>query len=185
MILIFGLGNPGKQYEYTRHNVGFLAIDKIAAACKFEAFKKEKKLKSEISRGSIENVEAILIKPQTFMNKSGEAIIACKNFFKVPLGKIIVIHDDIDIELGKIKFTPKSRSAGHNGIKSIINALGTEEFKRIRIGIDSRKNGLWQKVFGKIPTERFVLEKFNRDELEMLNSNFDNILDEIKTKLLN
>lgn len=181
MHLIIGLGNPGTQYETTRHNVGFMAIDKIADFFSFENFKTDKKLKAEITKGNIGEKETILVKPQTFMNNSGQAVTACKNFFKVPDKNILVIHDDIDIELGKIKTAQSGGSAGHNGIKSIIELLGTKDFQRIRIGIDSRKKGgIWQKLFGKIPTEKFVLQTFRKEEIELLNDVFTMIIETVE-----
>lgn len=180
MFLIIGLGNPGKQYEITRHNIGFMAIDKIAEHFNFEPFSPNKKLKAAIAKGNIAGNETILAKPQTFMNNSGQAVLACKQFFKVPAAKIIVIHDDIDIELGKIKSAQGGGSAGHNGIKSIIDLLGTKDFERIRVGIDSRKKGgIWQKLFGKIPTEKFVLQKFRKEEIELLSDIFPKIIEKM------
>lgn len=181
MNLIIGLGNLGEQYKNTRHNIGFMAIDKIAEYFNFEDFKSGKKLKAQIAKGNIGNKEIILAKPQTFMNNSGEAVLACQNFFKVPISNILVIHDDIDIELGKIKSALGSGSAGHNGIKSIIELLRTQDFSRIRVGIDSRKkSGVWQKLFGKIPTEKFVLQNFRKEEIDLLDDVFTMIIEKIE-----
>ncbi len=183
MNLIIGLGNPGEQYANTRHNIGFMAIDKIAEYFNFEDFQSEKKLKAQIAKGTIDEKETILIKPQTFMNNSGQAIIACQSFFKVPIENILIIHDDIDIELGKIKSAQSGGSAGHNGIKSIIELLGTKDFQRIRVGIDSRKKGgIWQKLFGKIPTEKFVLQNFRKEEMGILDTVFAMIIEKIEKR---
>ena len=183
MHLIIGLGNPSKQYVNTRHNIGFMAIDKLAEYFNFENFKTDKKLKAQITKGTIGEKETILVKPQTFMNNSGQAVIACQNFFKIPAANILVIHDDIDIELGKIKSAQGGGSAGHNGIKSIIELLGTKNFARIRVGIDSRKKGgIWQKLFGKIPTEKFVLQNFRKEEMDLLNDVLTMIIEAVEKK---
>ena len=157
-MIIIGLGNPGSQYNRTRHNAGFTAIDAIAQTNNFEDFKLSKKHNALISEGIINNQKVLLAKPQTFMNNSGSAVKSLikqdKNF--------LVIHDDIDIPLGKIKTAEDSGSAGHKGIQDIIQVLGTKNFNRIRIGIQPKQ--------GKPDdTEVFVLKKFTSEEQELLN----------------
>lgn len=170
MKIIVGLGNPGSKYSQTRHNVGFMVVDAFAQKnnLKWEA---NKKLKAEI----IKDGNTLLIKPQTFMNLSGEAVQAVLSYYKLlpkKLGLIqkkdsdlsdtlTVIHDDLDIEFGNYKTSINSRSAGHRGVQSIINHLKTKKFQRIRIGIrnESLKN---------IPPDKFVLQKFNNEEMKTI-----------------
>lgn len=151
MKLIVGLGNPGKKYESTWHNVGFLALDELAKDG-FDNFKEEKKFKALVSSGMIGSEKVLLVKPQTFMNNSGESVQAIAHFYKVSPEDVIVVHDEFDIELGKIRISHDSSAAGHNGIKSIISHLGTQEFTRVRIGIKPTKPL-------SIPTDVFVLKK--------------------------
>lgn len=156
MYLIVGLGNPGKQYESTRHNVGFLAIDDIAEELNIKVDKL--KFKSLIGEGRIGNEKIILAKPQTFMNLSGEAVVELVNFYKIDMSNVIVIYDDIDLDTGKLRIR-KSGSAGtHNGMRSIIGLLGRQDFPRIRIGVSKPKNGQ--------DLASFVLSKFEKSELE-------------------
>ncbi|MBU0743583.1 MAG: aminoacyl-tRNA hydrolase [Patescibacteria group bacterium] len=171
MNLIVGLGNPGKKYENTRHNVGFMAVDSIAKRLGLN-WENNKKFNALIC---IHN-NVIHIKPQTFMNNSGQAVQVIMSYYKLLPKKfgilkeknsdlsetLTVIHDDIDIELGKIKTSVDSRSAGHNGVESIINYLKTKNFKRVRIGIRTES-------LNKITAEKFVLQKFNQEELQIIN----------------
>ncbi|MCD6224075.1 MAG: aminoacyl-tRNA hydrolase [Deltaproteobacteria bacterium] len=131
--LIIGLGNPGKQYEKTRHNAGFMVIDAIADTFSISIAKK--KFNAEFGRGSIEGVEAVLAKPQAFMNISGPPVQKLAAYFKISTQDILVIHDDIDLNLGRMKIKEKGGGGGHNGIKSLINALNGDSFSRLRIGI--------------------------------------------------
>lgn len=150
MKLIVGLGNPGKIYEKTRHNIGFRVLDKMT-----ESFKFEKKFNAKISETKSGKKKMIFAKPQTFMNNSGIAVSAIAKFHKIKPENIIVIHDDMDLAFGKIKISFGSRSAGHNGAQSIIDSFGTNEFFRLRIGIGQIK---------KIPADKFVLQKFSAPE---------------------
>ncbi|MCP6726834.1 MAG: aminoacyl-tRNA hydrolase [Patescibacteria group bacterium] len=164
-MIIIGLGNPGTQYNRTRHNAGFAAIDAIAKANGFGEFKLSKKHNSLISEGIINDNKVLLAKPQNFMNNSGSPIKSLikqdKNF--------TVIHDDIDIPLGKIKTAEDSSSAGHKGVQDIIQALGTKDFNRIRIGIQPKQ--------GKPDnTEEFVLQKFTEEEQKLLNKTIKEII---------
>jgi|WetSurMetagenome_2_1015567.scaffolds.fasta_scaffold25572_5 peptidyl-tRNA hydrolase, PTH1 family len=183
MKLIIGLGNPGKEYEKTRHNIGFILLDRIKEAYKFPDFEFNKKFNACISISSVpllplgeggptyvgpdeggtkDNQKIILVKPQTLMNNSGQAVKAIMDFYKLPLENLIVIHDDIDIEIGKYKISNNSGSAGHNGIQDIINKLGTQNFKRIRIGVGNAD------LRSKIDPTDFVLGKFSDEELKTL-----------------
>jgi len=155
MKLIVGLGNPGKQFNKTRHNIGFETLDFIREEFDLPKFKLDKKLKAEITK----NENFILVKPQTFMNNSGESVIAIKKYYKVRLSDIIIIRDDVDIMIGKVKSKKGSAGAGHKGIRSIIQHLKSKNFWQIKIGV---ANELIRK---KIPTEKFVLQKFEKDEL--------------------
>lgn len=154
MYLIVGLGNPGKQYEATRHNVGFIAIDEIARELEIKVDKL--KFKSLIGEGRIGTEKIILAKPQTFMNLSGEAVVELMNYYKVDISNLIVIYDDIDLDSGKVRIR-KSGSAGtHNGMRNIIYLLGKQDFPRIRIGVSKPKNGQ--------DLASFVLSKFEKSE---------------------
>jgi PTH1 family peptidyl-tRNA hydrolase len=163
MKLIVCLGNPGKQYELTRHNAGFLAGD--AWLKNHPAITCSSKFQAEICEVHIgmPPVKVFLVKPQTFMNNSGQAVSEIANFYKLDFKKdLLVIHDEKDLPLGTIRSTESSSSAGHNGIKSIIEQLGSQDFKRVRIGVESRS------VDNQIATSDFVLQRFTNEELEKL-----------------
>ncbi|EKD46637.1 MAG: hypothetical protein ACD_67C00134G0001, partial [uncultured bacterium] len=119
MKLIIGLGNPGKQYENTRHNAGFILLDEIQKVLAFPEFKLDKKFNAEISEKNINGEKTILAKPQTFMNLSGQSVQAIMNFYKLSPADITVAHDDLDIKIGEWKISEDSRAAGHNGVQSI------------------------------------------------------------------
>ena len=137
MYLIVGLGNPEQDYSKTRHNMGFNAINKIAQEYGIEMNKK--KFDSLYGEGIIENQKVILLKPQTYMNLSGKAILQVVNFYKIDIENICVIYDDMDIEPGKIKIRKKGGAGSHNGMKSVVTELNSEEFTRIRVGIGTPK----------------------------------------------
>jgi PTH1 family peptidyl-tRNA hydrolase len=152
MFLIVGLGNPGKEYEWSRHNLGFMLIDKLAGGAGFDV--KLRECQSRVGRGEIEGRTVKLVKPQTYMNLSGEAV-AClfaKQKLAEPGEKLIVISDDLALPFGKIRIRAKGSAGGHNGLKSIIGALGTNEFTRLRIGI--------QPEHPVSDSKRFVLDSF-------------------------
>lgn len=157
MILIIGLGNPGKKYKNTRHNVGFLTLDYFQKINNFPAFKLRKSFNSFISSEKIGEEKIILAKPQTFMNLSGQAI---KKLFAVhccAFTELLIVHDDIDLPLGKIKIVKNRGAAGHKGVESIIKGLGTKNFVRFRVGIKPKE--------GKSKNaEKFVLKKFFKNE---------------------
>lgn len=169
MRLIVGLGNPGKQYEQTRHNIGFMALDAIADRFGFPAFQENKKFFGLVSEGSIQNEKTLLLKPQTFMNFSGKSVRAAMDFYKISLADISLIHDDVDLELGTYKITENSRSAGHRGVQNVIDTLGTQEFRRCRIGAGP--------VPENMETDAFVLKKMHDEDLKILGEVFEKILD--------
>jgi len=174
MRIIAGLGNPGEKYNKTRHNIGFMFLDFVAQNHDL-SWHDDKKFNALVTK----HEDLILVKPSTFMNNSGQSIQAILSYYKLLSKKfgiinkkdsdlsqvLTVIHDDLDIELGKYKVSTNSRSAGHNGVQSIINHLKTKNFKRIRIGIKGTKPN-------KMPTEKFVLGKFSPEELETIKNNF-------------
>lgn len=162
MKLIIGLGNPGKEYDNTRHNIGFMALDKYLGDVNYKS--KFDGLYYEIN----ESEKIIFLKPQTYMNNSGFCVERFVNFYKIDLKDILVIQDDLDIEIGKMKFKTNSSSGGHNGIKSIINCLGSNSFLRMKIGIKNNNN---KDVID------FVLGRFSKEELNKIN--FDNITNSI------
>lgn len=171
---IIGLGNPGEKYKNTRHNTGFFIIDKLRKAWNFPEFKFEKKFNAEISKNRINGKDIILVKPQTFMNLSGQAVRAISDFYKLAPEDTIVIHDDIDISLGKYKISTDSRSAGHKGVQNIIDNLGTQKFRRIRMGIKNININL------KTSPEDYVLQKFSQDEMDIMETISKDILEKIK-----
>ncbi len=132
MHLIVGLGNPGPKYEYTRHNVGFLVLDRIAAEAgiRFEA----SKFSGEVGRGQVMGKDCILLKPMTFMNRSGESVAQVARFYKIDVRQIAVVHDDIDLPEGKVKSRLGGGHGGHNGIRSMIDRLGDPGFFRVKVG---------------------------------------------------
>lgn len=154
--LIVGLGNPGSQYAETRHNAGFMAIDKVADS--FSVLVEKSKFNALYGRGRIENVDVILAKPMAFMNKSGYPVQQIAGYFKISCQDILVIHDDIDLAFGRLQIKEKGGSGGHKGIKSIIEVLGRDDFARIRIGI-SREN--FRDMSG---VSNYVLSRFSPDE---------------------
>ncbi len=163
MLLIVGLGNPGKKYEKTRHNVGARAVDEIAANFQFPIFNFQSISNSKISKGTFKNQDIVLVKPQTYMNNSGQAAkLLIKTYFPNNAAAelkrwFIVIHDDLDLPLGKIRLVKNRGPAGHKGVESIIRELKTENFIRFRIGIQPQSGK------PKNP-EDFVLQKFNKKE---------------------
>lgn len=155
MKVIIGLGNPGKEYEKTRHNSGFCVMDKIAAACHVDIA--QKKFKSLIATTRIQGEQVLLMKPQTYMNLSGEALIEAINFYHIEIKDILVIYDDLDLPVGKIRLREKGSAGGQNGMKNIIQHLHTQEFNRIRVGIGKD---------ARVPVVDWVLGKIRKEELE-------------------
>lgn len=155
--LIAGLGNPGKKYEKTRHNVGFWAINQIADNFQFSVFNFQLTFRAQIAEGTINRQKVLLAKPQTFMNNSGEAVKKIADYYKIKPEDIWIVHDDIDLPLGEFKISRGQGSAGHKGVQSIIDELGTKDFNRIRVGI-CPASGKPANV------EDFVLQKFTKEE---------------------
>lgn len=154
MKIIAGLGNPTKEYEGTRHNIGFSVIDKLAD--KYNISMNEKKHKAICGKGMIEGERVILLKPQTYMNLSGESVVDAVNFYKVdPEEDVIIIYDDIDLDVGKLRIRAKGSAGGHNGMKNIIAHLGTQVFPRIRVGVGAKPKDwdLADYVLGRFPKE--------------------------------
>ncbi len=163
--LIIGLGNIGKEYDLTRHNIGFMCIDKLRLALDLPDWITKKDLKSEISVGKAGDQRIILIKPTTFMNISGQAVQSVMSFYKITADDTIIIHDELDISFGQIRTRIGGGSAGHNGIKSILEQLGEDSGQktgRVRIGIDNDHSA-------KIDSADFVLQKFSKEEQSSLN----------------
>ena len=154
--LIVGLGNPGSQYVETHHNAGFMAIDKVADSLSVQVEKS--KFNALYGRGRIENIDVILAKPMSFMNKSGYPVQQIAGYFKISCQDIVVIHDDIDLAFGRLQIKVGGGSGGHKGIKSIIEVLGRNDFTRIRIGIGRGDSGDMFSV------SDYVLSRFNPDE---------------------
>ncbi len=161
MKIIVGLGNPGKQYEHTRHNAGFLAVDHFLKGT--ETINCKSKFESTICELHFHATKTFFVKPQTFMNESGVAVRELLHFYKANYREdLLVIHDEADLPLGTIREAFNSSSAGHNGIQNIIDELGSQEFRRIRIGVDSRESR------SNMPTDKFVLQNFSGGELSRL-----------------
>ena len=159
--LIAGLGNPGFQYEKTRHNAGFMAADKIAE--KYGVQFTKRKFDSVYGEFTLGKTKVLLLKPQTYMNNSGSAVSAAAKFYKIPTDRIIIMFDDISLDAGKLRMRRKGSHGGHNGIKDIIELMGTDEIMRIKIGVGERTNrdyDLKDWVLGKIPAE--VLPEFEK-----------------------
>ena len=171
MKLIIGLGNPGNEYKKTRHNVGFLTVDKIISSFDFPPISMQAKFNAEISNGIINEEKVILAKPQTFMNLSGQAVRGIVDYYKIATEDVIVIQDDLDIAIGKYKISKNRNSGGHKGVQSIIDHLGTKDFTRIRIGIEVDDC--------KVPVEKFVLEKFGKDEMKVVDEIIEKVSNEI------
>lgn len=165
--MIVGLGNPGAKYEMTRHNAGFLAIDMLAMKQNKEI--KRLKYHALIGDAVIEGKKCLLMKPQTFMNNSGEAVAEAARFYKIPPQNIIVLSDDISLDVGKIRIRRKGSAGGHNGLKSIIAHLGSDEFPRVKIGVGKKPDAytdLADWVLGRFPKE---LEPQLKEALENAN----------------
>ena len=172
-LLIIGLGNPGKEYDGTRHNIGFACLDHFAKKLEFPDWIVKKNLHSQISQLTVSDSRVILMKPTTFMNLSGKAAGAVQHFYKVPISQIIVVHDELDVDFGQIRNRVGGGAAGHNGVKSLIEHLG-EGFGRIRIGINN-------KSANEMDSTDFVLSKFSKEEqaqIDMLLRETTSILSE-------
>jgi PTH1 family peptidyl-tRNA hydrolase len=162
MFLIAGLGNPGEKYENTRHNVGFLFLDYLADMLKVSF--SSSKWQAQTAKAHLSGNQLLLLKPETYMNKSGYSVAAAASYYKIPKENIIVIHDDIDLMFGQLKVAVNRGSGGHNGIKSIVEHIGSQDFVRIRVGIGRPDTP--------IPVDRYVLSKLSKSEIEELRERY-------------
>jgi len=158
--LLTGLGNPGAKYELTRHNVGFMVVDMLAerAGTAFDTVSRPPARAEALYSAGGKRI--MLLKPLTFMNRSGDAVSRVINFFKIPLDNLLVIHDDLDMEFGRIKLVRSGGAGGHNGIRSIISCLGSRDFARLKIGIG--------RPDGPMPVDRYVLSRFPSSEAALV-----------------
>ncbi|MBP3856109.1 MAG: aminoacyl-tRNA hydrolase [Ruminiclostridium sp.] len=163
--IICGLGNPGTQYENTRHNCGFMALDTLAES--LHADVKKLKFKSLTADVNIDGVHCLLMKPTTFMNNSGEAVVEALNFYKLPPEKLLVMYDDISLDVGRLRIRKKGSDGGHNGIKSIIYLTGSDTFPRIKIGVGAKPNPDYDLA-------AWVLGMFPKEQGELLEKTFAN-----------
>jgi PTH1 family peptidyl-tRNA hydrolase len=165
MLMIVGLGNPGTKYSGTRHNVGFMVLDQLAdeAGVSF----KDSKWQAQVVKARLWSKDVLLVKPMTFMNLSGQSVGAVASYFQIEPDEIVVIHDELDLEAGRLKMVYDRGAGGHNGIKSIIEHLGTKEFTRFRVGIGRPP--------GPVPAASFVLSKFTRSEQDEIGQIYSDI----------
>ena len=164
MKLLIGLGNPGEEYKKTRHNIGFEVIDALSE--KWGIPLNQAKHKGLYGVGYANGKKVVLLKPMTYMNLSGESIAAVMNFFKIDTEDIVVLYDDLDLDTGKVRLRQKGSAGGHNGIKSIINQLGSDQFPRIKLGIGERANA-------DDDLKDYVLSKFSKEQCEALKKSFE------------
>ena len=170
MKLIVGLGNIGNNYLFTRHNVGFMVVDKFVLESGV-TFKEVSKLKSFVANVKTAAEDYLLIKPTTYMNLSGKAIQLVMNYYKINVEDLLVVYDDLSLDLGKLRYRPNGSDGGHNGIKSIIKNICTKYFARLKVGIGPQPN---------ITSEAFVLQKFTDDEQKILKSVIDKSVQSIE-----
>lgn len=165
MYIIAGLGNPGSKYENTRHNIGWLALDELARQQGVSADRM--KFHALTAQCVLAGEKVLLMKPTTYMNNSGEAIEEARSFYKIPTGNVIVISDDINLDPGKMRIRRKGGAGGHNGLKSIIECMGTEDFPRIRLGIGAKSHP-------DMDLADYVLGKFPKDEQKLIDETLKN-----------
>jgi len=163
MVMVVGLGNPGREYRDTRHNIGFMVIDSLAE--KFDIKLSRVQNKAITGSGNREGARIILVKPQTFMNLSGQAVASLVRFYKIQNENLIVAHDDVDLPFGTIRMRPGGGSAGQKGIASIINLMGTQDFARLRMGVGRPP--------GRMDAASYVLQSFSEKDKEILNPFLD------------
>lgn len=173
MKLIVGLGNPGARYEESRHNIGFLVVDRLASAHQIPI--STKRFKALLGEGSIDSREVILLKPMTFMNLSGEAVKKAIPFFHVGPEDLMVIHDDLDLSLGRIRFKQRGGDGGHLGVRSIIESIGVNSFLRLKVGIGRPPRG--------IDPAEYVLGDFTLEEQSFLKQALDQATEAIRVML--
>lgn len=169
IFLFIGLGNPGREYRSTRHNSGFMVLDRLAERLNDSFSKFESR--ALITKCKYEGSRLILAKPQTFMNDSGQSVGGLVHFYKVPISNIMVVYDDVDLPLGTLRIRPGGGSAGQKGMQSIIEKLGTDDFPRMRIGIGRPP--------GRMDAAAYVLQDFSKNEREILPEIFDKAVDAV------
>lgn len=174
MYIIAGLGNPTKEYEQTRHNVGFDTIDILAD--KHSITVTERKHKALCGKGMIGNEKVLLMKPQTFMNVSGESLRDAADFYKIDPAHIIIIYDDINLEIGQLRIRTKGSAGGHNGVKSIIAHLGSQEFPRIKVGVGAKPD--------RMDLAAYVLSRFSQTERSVMEDAFRDAADAAEMMLI-
>lgn len=169
--LVVGLGNPGREYRNSRHNVGFMLLDRLAErlGCTFSRVES----RALVAKGDYLENRLILVKPQTYMNLSGQAASSLLRFYKIPLEQLLVIYDEVDLPLGILRLRPGGGSAGHKGVQSIIDKLGTQEFPRLRIGINRPP--------GRKEAADYVLQDFSKDEAQLLPELLDRAIEAVLT----
>ena len=172
--LVVGLGNPGAKYAATRHNIGFRVADRLAAECGI-AFSREK-FNALFGRGRVQGVDVVLAKPMAFMNLSGPPVRGLADFFRISLQAVLVIHDDVDLDYGRLKIKEKGGHGGHNGVRSLIDAFGGGDFTRLRVGI-GRSEAAGQ------PVADYVLDQFTREEAAALPGVIERARDAVVTIL--
>lgn len=172
MKLIVGLGNPGKDYENTRHNVGFMVMDRLSDVLNVSI--STSKFKGEYVKFKYHGEDVILLKPMTYMNNSGESVIQVMNYFKIDVADLLVVYDDMDMPTGKLRLRESGSAGGHNGIKSLIAHVGTQSFKRIRVGIDKHP---------RIKVVDYVLGHFSKEEHPLIDEGVENAVKAIQMYL--
>lgn len=175
MHLIVGLGNPGTQYTRTRHNLGFIVVDTLAAHSGAR-FSSKKKFQASTAETNLGEVSVLLTKPQTFMNDSGAAVRALAHFYKIPAHNIWIVSDDIELPFGTVRVRHQGSAGGHNGLQSIIDQLGTDAFHRLRIGVGSNRPH-------QLPAEEYVLQPFSTSEQQALPDIIDQALTTLNDEL--
>jgi peptidyl-tRNA hydrolase, PTH1 family len=170
--LIVGLGNPGRKYRGNRHNIGYMAADALAAAYNIQSSKVQNK--AIVGNGRIQNQSVIIVKPQTYMNSSGDAVGPLARYYKIPPANILIIYDELDLPFGTVRLREKGGAGGHNGMKSIINHLGNE-FPRVRLGIGRPP--------GQMPVPAYVLQDFGKDDQPLLDDVLAEAIRAIETYL--
>ena len=163
--MVVGLGNPDKKYENTRHNTGFICLDKVAE--KFGANVNRIKFKSLVGECTIDGKKVLLMKPQTYMNNSGQAVVEAMNFYKIPAENVVLIFDDISLDVGKMRIRRKGSDGGQNGVKNIIYLSGKDTFPRIKVGIGKKPHPDYDLA-------KWVLSKFSGDEIKLIDQMADN-----------
>ena len=174
MFVILGIGNPGKQYDGTRHNIGFIAMDYMSE--KYGIKINKIKHKSLIGEGAIAGEKVILVKPQTYVNLSGEALREICAYYKIPVSKVIIIHDDVSLDCGRLRIREKGSDGGHNGLKSIIYQLRSDEFTRIKIGVGNKPP--------EYDLADWVLGHFSKEEISHLSKLVDCVVEEAVPEII-